>query len=110
MTDPARADLAARLREHADWDYLSGSHDILCDCGEVLHCERFPDGHYHYMTTEAHMGHLADVALAWFEENTTEERGIRVREPGQVARIVAVGPGYRSAPEKSRRVTKWKDA
>jgi hypothetical protein len=59
---------------------------------------------------EALAAHQADVALAWFQEHTTEEWGVRSRRAGGETRIVRVGPGYTSAPELRRRVTAWEEA
>jgi hypothetical protein len=108
----ARDDLAARLAEHHDiyWndDVFRG---WVCDCGTVMS---------HRDTYSGHDKHLADVALAWFQEQTTEEWGYRfnIHEEGRITRTMSEESTRKIAaswpdldPKVYRRhVTAWEEA
>jgi hypothetical protein len=105
----ARDDLAARLSEHS---VAAISFDGICcaspECVEGDLAIEFPD-------MEAFAAHQADVAFAWFQEQTTEEWGMRykrdvipVSEGEDVARREAGAHAFLTPVH--RRVTAWEEA
>lgn len=91
----ARGDLAARLGEHQDYVSDDDSSGILC-AGCLARLD--PDGDSHKGSLFALAAHQADVALAWFQEQTTEERRYR--------RTTLTSPPV----WQHRRVTPWEEA
>jgi hypothetical protein len=117
-------DLAARLSEHsvavisATGDMIDG---ICCASPECVDegdlAIEFPD-------MEAFAVHQADVALAWFQEHTTEEWGVKHYGYGNAYHVeeadsqadsqrkaeMSAWSGYAEPSPVRRRVTAWEEA
>jgi hypothetical protein len=108
----ARDDLAERLAEH-----INHSHIVQCwpqDEQDAYHnAGSFAEGHE--AVERIRLLKIADAALAWFEEQTTEEVAIRHNgtcypQGSAWARELTERPYGETVEAVRRRVTAWEEA